>query len=61
MKKHILIIDWLLITIFILIIISKFINLSFTKNIQLVFFILIITHITQHWKIIFYSLKRLKK
>ena len=61
MKKSILIVDWLLIIIFILLIISKFINLPFTKVIQPIFFVLIIIHIIQHWKIIVYSLKGLKK
>jgi len=45
---------------FILMILSKFINLPFTKIIQPIFFILIIIHIVQHWKMIFYSFKRLK-
>jgi hypothetical protein len=61
MKKSILIIDWLLIIIIILMIVSKFINLTFTKIIQPIFFILIIIHIIQHWKVIVYSLKGLKK
>ncbi len=61
MKKSILIIDWLLIIIFILMIVSKFINLPFTKVIQPIFFVLIIVHIIQHWKVIVYSLKGLKK
>ena len=61
MKKDILIVDWLLIIIFVLIIVSKFINLHFTKVIQPIFFILIIIHIIQHWKVIIYSLKGLKK
>jgi hypothetical protein len=61
MKKSILIIDWLLIIIFILMILSKFINLPFTKVIQPIFFVLIIIHIIQHWKVIVYLLKGLKK
>jgi hypothetical protein len=61
MKKNILIIDWLLIIIFILIVISKFSNLPFIKIIQPIFFILIVIHIIQHWRIIVHSLKRLKK
>jgi len=61
MKKSILIVDWLLIIIFILMIVSKFINLPFTKVIQPIFFVLIIIHIIQHWKVIVYSLKGLKK
>ena len=61
MKKSLLIVDALLIIVFILIIVSKFINLSFTKVIQPIFFVLIIIHIIQHWKVIVYSLKGLKK
>ncbi len=61
MKKHILIIDWLLITAFILILISKFINLPFIKIIQPIFFVLIVIHIIQHLRIYAYSLKKLKK
>jgi len=61
MKKSILIVDWLLIIIFILMIVSKFINLPFTKVIQPIFFVLIIIHVIQHWKVIVYSLKGLKK
>ena len=61
MKKIILIVDWLLILIFILMIVSKFINLPFIKIIQPIFFVLIIIHVIQHWKVIVYSLKRLKK
>lgn len=61
MKKNILIVDWLLIIVFILIIVSKFINLPFTKLIQPIFFILIIIHVIQHWKVMIYSLKKLKK
>lgn len=61
MKKSILTVDWLLIIVFMLMIISKFIELPFTKVIQPIFFILIITHIIQHWKIILYSLKKTTK
>ena len=61
MKKSILIVDWLLIIVFILMIASKFINLPFTKIIQPIFFVLIIIHVIQHWKVIVYSLKGLKK
>ena len=61
MKKIILIIDWLLIIIFILMILSKFINLPFAKIIQPIFFVLIIIHIIQHWKVIIYSFKELFK
>lgn len=61
MKKSILIVDWLLIIIFVLMILLKFINLPFTKVIQPIFFVLIIIHIIHHWKVIVYSFKGLKK
>jgi len=61
MKKSILIVDWLLIIIFVLMVVSKFTNLSFTKAVQPVFLVLILIHIIQHWKVIVASLKRLKK
>ena len=61
MKINILTIDWLLIVVFVLMIISKFIKLPFTNAIQPIFFILIITHIAQHWKILVRSLKKLNK
>jgi len=61
MRKDILIIDWSLLLIIVLMIITKFINLPFTKIIQPIFFILILIHIIQHWKIILYSLKPKKK
>ncbi len=62
MKKSILIVDWLLIIVFILmivsnIIVSKFINLPFTKIIQPIFLVLIIIHIIQHWKVVINSFK----
>ena len=61
MKKHILIVDLILIILFVLIIISKFIDFSFMKILQFSFFIFIFIHVIQHWKIIFYSLKRILK
>ncbi len=61
MKKHILIVDSILIILFVLIIISKFIDFSFMKILQFSFFIFIFIHVIQHWKIIFYSLKRILK
>jgi len=59
MKKSILIIDWLLIIIFIVMILSKFITLEFAKFLQPIFFILIFIHIIQHWKVIALSFKKL--
>ena len=61
MKNHILTIDLILIIIFIIIIISKFITLPFAKIIQPIFFALIIIHIIQHYKIIVYSFKKMFK
>jgi len=61
MNKSILIVDWLLIMIFILMMVSKFISLPFTKIIQPIFFVLIVIHIIQHWKVMIYSFKGLKK
>ncbi|MEA3329696.1 MAG: hypothetical protein U9Q06_03050 [Nanoarchaeota archaeon] len=61
MKKDILIVDWLLLITFILMILSKFISLPFTKIIQPIFLVLMIIHLLQHWKIFVYSLKKLKK
>ncbi|MBT6824434.1 hypothetical protein HOA59_03300 [archaeon] len=61
MKRNILIVDWLLILTFILMVLSKFITLPFTKIIQPIFLILILIHIIQHWKILLFSLKKLKK
>ncbi len=61
MKKGILLIDCFLIIVFMFIILSKFINLSFVKIIQPIFFILIVIHIIQHWKIIIFSFKKLLK
>ncbi|EKD44382.1 MAG: hypothetical protein ACD_71C00155G0002 [uncultured bacterium (gcode 4)] len=59
MKKNVIIIDFLLLGIFTLIIVSKFIDLSFVKIIQLIFFSLIAIHIIQHRKIIYCSFKKL--
>jgi len=61
MKQDILILDWLLIIIFILMILSKFITFPFTKIIQPIFFILIIVHIIQHRKVLVYSFKKILK
>jgi len=61
MNKYFLIVDWLLIIIFVFMVTSKFITLPFAKLIQPVFLILIFIHTIQHWKVIVYSLKGLKK
>jgi fatty-acid desaturase len=59
MRKSILIVDWLLIIIFVIMVLSKFIDLEFASLLQPVFFVLIFIHIIQHWKIIVNSLKKL--
>lgn len=61
MRKDILIVDWLLIIIFAVMILSKFIELEFASFLQPVFFVLILIHIIQHRKIIINSLKKLIK
>lgn len=61
MKKGILIVDGLLLVIFIFIVLSKFVTLSFINILQLIFFILIAIHIGQHWKVIIFSFKKLFK
>jgi len=60
MRKDILIVDWLLIIVFAVIVLSKFIELEFVSFLQPIFFVLILIHIIQHWKIIIDSLKRTK-
>jgi hypothetical protein len=50
MKKDILAIDLILILIFIIVILSKIIYIPYNKYIQVVFFILILIHIIQHWE-----------
>lgn len=59
MKKSIIIIDLLLIITFVLILIAKATNASFITVIQPIFFVLVIIHIIQHWKILVRLVKRL--
>ena len=61
MKKSIIIIDLLLILVFLLILLSKFIILPFAKVIQPIFFVLLVVHIIQHWKIIVFMFRNLIK
>ncbi len=61
MMKSIWIVDWLMMVVFVLMLVSKVINLPITKVLQPIFFVLIIIHIAQHWKVIVYSLKGLMK
>ena len=61
MKKSIVIVDWLLLVIFILMILSNFVNLPFTKIIQPIFFVLVIIHIAQHWRFFYNPIKKLIK
>jgi len=61
MKKSIFIVDLILLGLFILIILGRIFDFSFLKFIQLAFFVFITIHIIQHWKVLFYSLKKLFK
>ncbi|MBT4334602.1 hypothetical protein HOD61_02185 [archaeon] len=61
MKKSIIIVDLLLVGVLLLMPISKMMDLPIIKIIQLTFFILVIIHIIQHWKILIFSIKRLIK
>ncbi len=61
MKKSIVIVDLLLVAIFPIMIVSKFVNLPFTNIVQPIFLGLIIIHLIQHWKIIIHLIKGLKK
>ncbi len=61
MMKSIWIVDWLMIVVFVLMLVSKVINLSITKTLQPIFFVLIIIHLIQHWKVIVYYIKGLMK
>ena len=61
MKKSFLIVDWALVILLILVILSKFIELPFTKILQPLFMVLIVIHVIQHWKIMWFSIKNLKK
>jgi len=58
--KNKIIIDWILLGLFVLIIVSKFITLSFIKIVQPLFFLFIVIHIIQHRKIILQSFKKYK-
>ena len=58
MKNYNLIIDWMLIATFAMMVTSKFIAIPFARVIQPIFFILIVIHITQHFKIITHSIKK---
>ena len=60
-KKSFLIVDWALVILLILVILSKFIELPFTKILQPLFMVLIVIHVIQHWKIMWFSIKYLKK
>ncbi|MBR9680445.1 MAG: hypothetical protein GOU98_01315 [Candidatus Altiarchaeota archaeon] len=61
MKKSILIIDWLMILVFVVLVLSKFVGITTPAILQPIFMLLIGIHIIQHWKIIIASLKQLKK
>ena len=57
MRKDIVIVDLILILTFILIVLSKIFNFTFQNILQPIFFIFIVIHILQHWKIIIYMTK----
>jgi len=61
MKKNILIVDWLLVIIFVLMVMSRFMVFSLPRIVQPTFFILILIHIIQHWRVMLFSLKGLVK
>lgn len=61
MRKDILIVDWLLMILFVIIVISKLTGAIDIKIIQPIFLILITIHIIQRRRIILASLKRHKK
>ncbi len=61
MKKNILIVDWLLVVILLIMVLSKFINLEFAKLLQPIFFGLILVHLIQHRQIMMNSLKKIIK
>ena len=54
-------VDLLLLAIFPIMIVSKFVSLPFANIVQPIFLGLIIIHLIQHWKIIVHMLKGLKK
>lgn len=61
MKKSILVVDWLLVIIFVLMVVSRFLAFSLPRIVQPIFFILILIHIVQHWRVMFFSLRGLVK
>ena len=61
MRKDILIVDWLLMILFVIIVISKLTGAIDIKIIQPIFLTLITIHIIQRRRIILASLKRHKK
>ncbi len=61
MKKDILIVDWLLLALFLVLVLSRIAGIARLSIIQLVFMALIAVHILQHWRILAASLKQAKK
>jgi len=61
MKKGTLIINFLLLSVFLIILLLRFTDSIYIQKVQFVFFILIIIHIFQHRKIIYFSFKNLFK
>ncbi|OQY66132.1 hypothetical protein B6D29_03110 [Microgenomates bacterium UTCPR1] len=59
MKKSVIWIDLGLLFVFIINILSNFIHFPFKQILQPIFFILIIIHVAQHWRIIITMIKNL--
>jgi hypothetical protein len=59
MRKDIFIIDWLLLIVFVIIILSKLFTIPFAQILQPAFFILIIVHIVQHWRFFILRIKKI--
>jgi len=61
MKKDIVLVDLLMLVVFAGMIIGKLLKLPFVEKFQVVFIVLTIIHIVQHWKIILQLCKNLFK
>ncbi len=61
MKKDILFVDWAMLAIFGVLILSKILKFVTPPILQMSFMVLIGIHIFQHWKIIVATVKRKRK
>ena len=61
MVSFLVVVDVLLLFVFLLIIVGKFLVFPFMNFLQLLFFVLIIIHVLQHWKVVVGQLKGLVK